>query len=308
MSNIINQDLFKINQLDYTDSYGKYDISNISGKASYDKYITDKKNQQRFQRSSNGNSADKYKLNSIILQPETNSILLSSDNILNYLNKKTINERLKMNNAYIIHVIEYKYIDYRKGPDGTSLVSYDQKEILIVDNYCNYHIIRNGLSSDATPNDIFEVIPSEELKHFQLPDQIVDIIKNINGCQILGINYTYNNVYNLLDGIANYVKNYYNVQNQKVEIHQTTTNNLTTELDATYETVESLSATVNTHEQTINKLTETVSENNTLISNLQNTINKLNNEKNQIQAQSDKYREEIRQYKFNNILYIETTE
>jgi hypothetical protein len=303
MSNLINEDLFKISQLDYTDSYGKYDINKITGKTSYDNYITDKKNQQKIQRSSNGNAADKYKLNSIILQPESQSILLSTDNILNFANKKTINERLKMNNSYIIHAIEYKYIDYRKGADGTTLVSSEQKEILFIDNHCNYHIFRTGIN-----NEEYTLIPNNQLKHFKLPDQMIDIIKTLNGCQILGFNYTFNSIYAILDGFGNYIKNYYNVQNQKIEIHANTTNELSNKLEVTNQTVTELSITLETHNQTINELTTKIDENNNLIASLQNTINNLNNEKNQIQDQSDKYREEIRQYKFNNILYIETTD
>jgi hypothetical protein len=41
---------------------------------------------------------------------------------------------------------------------------------------------------------------------------------------------------------------------------------------------------------------------------LQDNINKLQSENINIQTQSDKYKEEIRQYKFNNILYIEKIE
>jgi hypothetical protein len=261
------------------------------------------------QRSSNGNSANKYKLNTLILNSDTNSILLSSDSIFNFTNKKILTERLKMNNSYIIHAIEYKYIDYRKGPDGSSLISLEQKEILFIDNYCNYHIIRNDLTIENNiPNDTFTVIPSIELKHFKLPDQMINIIKKINGCQILGFNYDFNNVYTILDEIGKYVKSYYDVQNKKVEIHANTTIELSTKLENTNQTIATLSETINTHDQTINKLTQIISDNNIIISNLQDTINKLNIEKDQIQTQSDKYKEEIRQYKFNNILYIETTD
>jgi len=303
MSNLINEDLFKISQLDYTDSYGKYDLNKITGKSSYDKYITDKKNQQKIQRSSNGNAADKYKLSSIILQPEIQSILLSTDSILNFANKKTINERLKTNNSYIIHAIEYKYIDYRKGADGTTLIPSEQKEILFIDNNCNYHILRTGIN-----NEEYVIIPNDQLRHFKLPDQMIDIIKTLSGCQILGFNYNFNSIYTILDGFGNYIKNYYNVQNKKVEIHANTTIELSTKLEVTNQTVTELSTTLEIHEKTINDLTTKIDENNNLINNLQDIIKNLNNEKNQIQDQSDKYREEIRQYKFNNILYIETTD
>ena len=303
MSTIINEDLFKISQLDYTDSYGKYDINKITGKSSYDNYITDKKNQQKIQRSANGNAADKYKLNSIILQPESQSILLSTDNILNFANKKTIIERLKINNTYLIHAIEYKYIDYRKSPDGITLIPSEQKEILFIDNYCNSHIFRTGIN-----NEEYTIIPNDQLKHFKLPDQMIDIIKTLNGCQILGFNYNFNNIYTILDGFCNYIKNYYKVQNKKIEIQTNTTTELSTKLEITNQTVTELSITLETHNQTINELTTKIDENNNLIKSLQDTIDNLNNEKNKIQIQSDKYREEIKQYKFNNILYIESTD
>jgi uncharacterized coiled-coil protein SlyX len=308
MSNIVNEHLFKINQLDYTDSYGKYDLNNITGKLSYDKYLQLQKSTQRVQKSSNGNSANKYKLDSIILQPDTQSILLSSDSILNFINKKTISERLKLNGAYIIHAIEYKYLDYRKNADGYSLIPLDQKEILFIDNYCNYHIIRSDVSTEEKISDFYNVIPNDEVKHIKLPDQIIDIIKKLNGCQILGFNYNYNNIYTLLDGIGKYVLTYYNVQNQKIELHENTTIDLTTKLETNIQTIAELSSTVSSQESTINNLNQTVSDNETLINSLQDTINKLNKEKAQIQNQSDKYREEIRQYKFNNILYIESIE
>jgi hypothetical protein len=65
-------------------------------------------------------------------------------------------------------------------------------------NYCNYHIIRNDISTEdqngnVIYNDKYTLINTEELKHFKLPDQIIDIIKKINGCQILGFNYDFNN-------------------------------------------------------------------------------------------------------------------
>jgi len=310
---IINEDLFKITQLDYTDSYGKYELSKISGKAAYDKYISDKKNQVKIQRSSNGNSANKYKLDSIILNPDTQIILLSSDSILNFTNRKLLTERLKMNNSYIIHAIEYKYAEYRIRSDGIALTPLEQKEILFIDNYCNYHIIRNDISTEdqngnVINNDKYTLINTEELKHFKLPDQMIDIIKKVNGCQILGFNYNFNNIYTLLDGIGNYIKSYYNIQNQKIEIHDNTTTELSTKLEVTNQTVLDLSTTINTHEETINNLTNIISDNKTLINNLQDTINKLQLENNNIQTQSDKYKEEIRQYKFNNILYIEKIE
>jgi hypothetical protein len=303
MSNLINEDLFKISQLDYTNSYGKYDMNKITGKSSYDKYITDKKNQQKIQKSSNSNAADKYKLNSIILQPESDSILLSTDSILNFANKKVIAERLKTNSSYIIHAIEYKYIDYRKGADGTTLIPSEQKEILFIDNYCNYHILRTGIN-----NEEYIVIPNNQLKHFQLPNQIIDIIKTLSGCQILGFNYNFNNIYTILDGFGNYIQNYYNVQNKKVEIHANTTIDLSTKLEVTNQTVTDLSTTLEIHQKTINDLTIKIDENNNLINTLKDTITKLNIEKEKIRNQSDKYREEITQYKFNNILYIETTD
>lgn len=303
MSNLINEDLFKISQLDYTDFYGKYDINKITGKTSYDEYIADKRNQQKIQRSSNGNAADKYKLNSIILQSESGSILLSTNNILNFSNKKIITERLKMNNSYIIHAIEYKYIDYRKGADGTTLIPSEQKEILFIDNHCNYHILRTGIN-----NEEYIVIPNDQLKHFKLPDQMIDIIKTLSGCQILGFNYNFNSIYTILDGFGNYIQKYYNVQNQKIEIHACTTIDLSTKLESSNQTVTELSKTLETQNKIINELTTKIDENNILIITLRDTITKLNIEKNQVQDQSDKYREEIRQYKFNNILYIETTE
>jgi hypothetical protein len=312
----MSEDLFKINQLDYTDSYGKYDINNITGKMSYDKYTLDKKNSQKIQRSSNGNSNDKYKLNSLVLQPDTQSILLSSDSILNFINKKTISDRLKLNNAYIIHGLEYKYVDYRKRPDNSTLVTpLEQKEILFIDNYCNYHIIRNNISTEdnnesltITNSDVFTVIDNKEIRHFKLPDQMIDIIKNLNGCQILGFNYSINNVYNFLDGIGNYISKYYKIQNTKLDIQQSTTNQLTTQVETHTETITDLNVKLDNHLKIIEDLTNKLSEHSNLINTLQDTITNLNNEKDKIQEMSDKYREEIKQFKFNNILYIEKIE
>jgi len=309
----INEDLFKITQLDYTNSYGKYELSNISGKATYDKYISEKKNQVKIQRSSNGNAANKYKLDSIILNLDTQTILLSSDSILNFTNKKLLTERLKMNNSYIIHAIEYKYVEYRMRSDGIALTPLEQKEILFIDNYCNYHIIRNDISTEdqngnVIYNDKYTLINNEELKYFKLPDQMIDIIKKINGCQILGFNYDFNNIYTILNGISNYIKSYYKIQNQKIEIHENTTTELSTKLETTNQTVSELTSTIKTHEETIGNLTTTLNENSFIIKTLQDNITKLQSENINIQTQSDKYKEEIRQYKFNNILYIEKIE
>ena len=116
-------------------------------------------------------------------------VYLKSDQILNIENNKKLLDNLTKNNSYIIHVIG---IEFHQKSEGKI---YKKREILFIDNYCNYHKITTG---NINEDYYHTFISNENISNIPLPNSIIDSIKNMkNIIQTINWNdfYENNNIY-----------------------------------------------------------------------------------------------------------------
>jgi hypothetical protein len=147
-------------------------------------------------------SLGSYEINNILLTVN-DKIYLNSDNILNILNKPKLLEKLKENNSYIIHIIDIKYKRQQQiGDRFVQNVLFENKEIIFIDNYCNYYIMRCSGTSQTCDNcgnhsinhsNIFSFSEMKSSNKIKLHNSVIKLIKQMKGNDIL-INDRNNNI------------------------------------------------------------------------------------------------------------------
>ena len=188
---------------EYTEGYGRIDINGKQIRDILFNHAKDNKGDDNFG-----------------IFPE-NTILNENKQIF-IKNYETLIDLFKKNNPYLIHVIENAYSEVRQesGFSGNN-PTFDYVEIIFIDNYCNYYIIKgykNGVGrfsngymcQKKTSPDKF--IIKKQSTH-KLSNDLIDDIKKIKPIQ--NINFKD-------DGILKFIENnpLYDIINIYFKLHQ----------------------------------------------------------------------------------------
>jgi hypothetical protein len=154
-----------------------------------------------------------------ILNLHENKIYLNN-NVLTLENKTKLINKLKQYNSYVIHIIEFTYITYDNLPNNvlsngvrTNIYSRrEEKEIIFIDNYCNYYALRQETAKfqtnqhgnqSYTSSNIFKFIEYKNIKQIKMPNFIIDFIKRIKTSHdIWNINHSIHPISSIIEGIT----------------------------------------------------------------------------------------------------------
>ena len=165
-----------------------------------------------------------------ILNIHENKIYVK-DNVFNLENRTKLVNKLKENNSYIIHIMEFTYITYdniRNGPSSYIDSKREEQEIIFIDNYCNYYAFRqetakiqinNGYTNFIT-SYIFKFIEYKNIKQIKMPNFIIDFIKRIKTSHdIWNINHSIHPISSIIEGITLSL-DVLNFKNKEIEIQK----------------------------------------------------------------------------------------
>jgi len=140
--------------------------------------------------------------------------LYVNNNVFTLENKTKLANKLKEYKSYIIHIMEFTYITYdniRNGPSSYIESKREEKEIIFIDNYCNYYSLRqetakiqinNGYTNFITSN-IFKFIEYKNIKQIKMPNFIIEFINRIKiNQEIWNINHSIHPISSIIEGIT----------------------------------------------------------------------------------------------------------
>ena len=192
---------------EYTEGYGRIDINGKQIRDILFNHAKDNKGDDNFG-----------------IFPE--NTLLNENKQIFIKNYETLIDLFKKNNPYLIHVIENAYSEVRQesGFSGNN-PTFDYVEIIFIDNYCNYYIIKgykNGVGRFSngymcqkitSPN---EFIIKKQSTH-KLSNDLIDDIKKIKPIQNINFNINFKDA-----GMLKFIENnpLYDIINIYFTLHQ----------------------------------------------------------------------------------------